>query len=381
VVPARYVAEADEDELSPSSKKFAEDVFTRRASKEIMVDPQAKELYRCYPIIGGNMADLETRLLTLESRKRWRVRWDGFGNKQSTIQSLPTIEHYIDCIRNARHVMVSETRFCPPWSILYHLGRLHMEFSHAPDCLLELFFFLETLISQELTTKGVVIPNLQEVYAFAGEMERLNGMVGKLPLKTTGEEFNDLADAVEALKAWHERYPYKGKPEDEESALALAKAVKGSFFASYPSAKLTGNPFLHAIFLALAGELLGPGADRKEYRALKDALVNVLALKDEVVDYGRPLWWACLAEYIFTDQHLQKLMGHVTKKDVVALMRALRRVQDATLPQYHLQVTRFRSIILSDVASAQDTRLQTISFLVALIVALAQVFVAIWIAD
>ena len=47
VVPARYVAEADEDELSPSSKKFAEDVFTRRASKEIMVDPQAKELYRC----------------------------------------------------------------------------------------------------------------------------------------------------------------------------------------------------------------------------------------------------------------------------------------------------------------------------------------------
>jgi len=88
------------------------------------------------------------------------------------------------------------------------------------------------------------------------------------------------------------------------------------------------------------------------------------------------LWWACLAEYIFTDQHLQKLMGHVTKKDVIQLMRALRRVQDATLPQYHLQVTRFRSIILSDVSSAQDTRLQTISFLVAMIVALAQVFVA-----
>merc|ERR1719408_1117023 len=116
-----------------------------------------------------------------------------------------------------------------------------MEFAHAPACILDLFCFLEELIGQELAAKGVEIPNLSDVFHFTQEIEKLNGMTGKLPKKANGEEFKDLADAVEALKAWHERYPYPGKPEDEDSALALAKAVKGSFFATYGGNKvLTG---------------------------------------------------------------------------------------------------------------------------------------------
>ena len=74
-------------------------------------------------------------------------------------------------------------------------------------------------------------------------------------------------------------------------------------------------------------------------------------------------------------------LGHVTKQDVVALKRALRKVQDATLPRYCLQLTRFRSLVLSDIALAADTRLQTISFFVALVIALAQALVAVWLSE
>ena len=68
------------------------DVFTRRTSKNKATDVQSIELYACYPIVGTSMADVEQRLLQLESRGPWRRRWDGFGRRQCTVQSLPTVE-------------------------------------------------------------------------------------------------------------------------------------------------------------------------------------------------------------------------------------------------------------------------------------------------
>merc|ERR1719238_2196370 len=114
----------------------------------------------------------------------------------------------------------------------------------------------------------------------------MNEDVSKLPKMQNGEEFKDLTEAMDALKAWHEHYNFSGKPETEDQAMNLAKSVKGSLFSRYAgNKKLTGNALLHAIFLAVAGELLGPGADRTEYRALKDSFSKMLSLREEIGDY------------------------------------------------------------------------------------------------
>lgn len=133
------------------------------------------------------------------------------------------------------------------------------------------------------------------------------------------------------------------KPPDEPGALALAKAVKGSFFKGFAQTKIRECPLTFMIFLAMAGELFGPGADRHCYRAIKDAFMNLMdddlpSLADEC--FG----WAVLPVKIFTERHLRLLRGDVTTPVVVQFASKALYMRNRILPRYQLRLVRLRSV-------------------------------------
>merc|ERR1711907_573561 len=145
---------------------------------------------------------------------------------------------------------------------------MQQEFVPSTDYLDRLVLMFEQMVMMGL---GFTPPSVGEVKWIKDVVKTLNTNASDfLPKKADGTKWDNLVQAITAIKAYHENFPLAGKPQTLEDARALARAIYWIFRA--PKVELTNSsPLLHALYYAFSHELIGNGGvSFSGYRALVD---------------------------------------------------------------------------------------------------------------
>jgi hypothetical protein len=324
----------------------------------------------------------ELEVLAAEHTSIRVIFWNMLSSKKSNWRNIrrevdeldfmmKRFSHYLEMVTKS----TGDKAGASHWTVCLMMHAMQQEFVPSTDYLDRLVLMFEQMVMMGL---GFNPPSIGEVTWLKEILMTLNTNASDyLPKKSNGARWESLVQAITAIKAYHEKYPFEGKPETEEAARRLARAIYWIFRA--PRVELTNSsPLIHALYYGFSHELIGNGGLQfSGYRALVDVMNNLLNFDVDILE--QTLGWSTLPVKLFTERHLRLLPVPPSTIENVALKSnfdGLMYIRNRALPRFRLAMVRVKSLRLHEHRTKAVTKIKVLVAIVLVVYVICFFFVA-----